>query len=236
MSERPRKFCKRCGEDTPRGKLTEARKRNGYTSGACLSCCKRRNALPENTARRARYRATERGKEAGRRGAAKYDASPRGRAARAEYRRSPAGKAARAAWLAENPVPPEKKAQYQRTYAATTNGRLRRKLAVARRRARRRDAQVELTPTERADYVRFYAEGGSHGLDVDHIVPLVWNGEDAPWNFELLPRSANAKKGDRLLQHDYATMFIRRCYYQQLRLERGEPLLSPLPPPAKRLS
>ena len=72
--------------------------------------------------------------------------------------------------------------------------------------AKRRAAKLQRTPKwlTREDYKeiqRFYAEAYKQGLTVDHIIPLQGknvSGLHVPWNLQILTKSENSKKGNKL--------------------------------------
>ena len=66
-----------------------------------------------------------------------------------------------------------------------------------RRCARRLNCLVSLDPVDRQIAEAFYEKAGRDGLTVDHIQPLLFQGDHAPWNFQLLTLSENSAKNGR---------------------------------------
>lgn len=66
-----------------------------------------------------------------------------------------------------------------------------------RRTARQLNCSVNLDAVDQAISVAIYDKAEAKGLTVDHIQPLMLQGEHAPWNFELLTLSDNSAKHAR---------------------------------------
>jgi len=66
-----------------------------------------------------------------------------------------------------------------------------------RREARRRRCLVSLDEIDRQIADAIYDKAEATGMTVDHIQPLLMQGDHAPWNFELLSLSENSGKNAR---------------------------------------
>tara|TARA_B100000459_G_scaffold71470_1_gene39676 strand:+ start:300 stop:890 length:591 start_codon:yes stop_codon:yes gene_type:complete len=105
--------------------------------------------------------------------------------------------AASARWLAVHPG--YKKAHYQENKehvnavntAYKKNNSAKVNSINATRRARRAACAVELDAVDQAIVDAMYDKAQRTGQTVDHIMPLMLQGEHAPWNLRVLPGSEN---------------------------------------------
>jgi len=106
--------------------------------------------------------------------------------------------AARLAWQRANP---SKIRASQRKWNAANPGSL--AFMSAKRRASKRKATPPwLTHEQYLEIRRIYARAKREGKEVDHIIPLTHPrvcGLHVPWNLQLLTKSENCRKGNRLV-------------------------------------
>ncbi len=109
-------------------------------------------------------------------------------------------------WLENNP---EKRKQSSAAYQKKNRAYYAQYSSLYMR--KRMQAQLKsLTEWDLFYMTEFYDIAKKRGLEVDHIVPLTHKdvcGLHVPWNLQMLTRTQNARKSNRLLDEDVVAIF-----------------------------
>lgn len=206
------KICTGCLEEKPLTLFSKNKATHDGYQRRCKSCLYAYETSPAGKASSKKYRQSEKGKKKN----ARFASSPNGKAAQKKYLSTPKGHASRSGVAARHRAKPETQA-YMRAYAALPSRKAYKakwdknhKPILSFYAMRYVSMKLLAMPrwVNKDDFLPFYKKARelttTTGIEhhVDHIVPLRGGnvcGLHVPYNLQVITKSENSKKSNRLL-------------------------------------